>query len=237
MIEVDVSVVKPLVIQIKDAVIYQNKHLVLDDVNFEARVGDFIYLVGRTGQGKSSLLKTLYGDLPLQKGDGTVCGYDLKLLNKKTIPFFRRKIGIVFQDFQLLHDRTIYDNLSFVLKAVGITSEPTIKQKIDEALTLVKLPHKEQNYPSQLSGGEQQRIAIARALINHPELILADEPTGNLDPETSDEIMELFYNIFKEQQTPVVMATHNYQLIEKFRGIIYMCANGIVSKDMSYVNR
>ncbi|MCB9034613.1 MAG: ATP-binding cassette domain-containing protein [Chitinophagales bacterium] len=233
--EADVSVIKPTIIQIKDAAIFQNKHLVLDDVNFEARVGDFIYLVGRTGQGKSSLLKTLYGDLPLQKGDGMVCGYDLKQLNKKTIPFFRRKIGIVFQDFQLLQDRTIYDNLSFVLKAVGITSEPIIKQKIDEALTLVKLPHKEQNYPSQLSGGEQQRIAIARALINHPELILADEPTGNLDPETSDEIMELFYNIFKEQQTPVVMATHNYQLIEKFKGIIYMCANGIVSKDESYV--
>jgi cell division transport system ATP-binding protein len=223
------------VVSIEAADIYQgNKHLILENINFEVKKGEFIYLVGRTGQGKSSLLRTLYGDLELKKGEGKVCGYNLKPLKSKEVPYLRRKLGIIFQDFQLLQDKTVYDNLKFVLEAVEIKNPSIIKQKIEDALDKVKLPFKLDKYPSQLSGGEQQRVAIARALLNNPDLILADEPTGNLDPETTQEIMTLFYSIFNELKTPVVMATHEYNLIEQFPGIIYMCAYNQMTKDESH---
>ncbi|HNY56464.1 MAG TPA: ATP-binding cassette domain-containing protein, partial [Chitinophagales bacterium] len=202
-----VSKIMPRVVDIKNAKIMHHKHLVLDNVNFEVRKGDFVYLIGRTGSGKSSLLKTLYGDLEFNIGEADVCGYNLKTLKKSDVPNLRRRLGIVFQDFQLLSDRNIFDNLEFVLRAIGWTDKSKIKTTIEESLEMVKLTDKTQKYPSQLSGGEQQRVVIARALLNHPELILADEPTGNLDPETTDEIMNLFYNIFKETQTPMIFAT------------------------------
>lgn len=232
--EPTVSVIRQRVVDIKKARIYQNDQLVLDDVNFEVRKGDFIYLIGRTGAGKSSLLRTLYGDLEFIEGQGDVCGYDLKNLTRDNVPNLRRKLGIVFQDFQLLTDRTVNDNLKFVLNSIGITDEAVVQEKIKDALAMVKLPDKGNKFPYQLSGGEQQRIAIARALLNKPDLILADEPTGNLDPETSDEVLSLFYSIFKETHTPVVMATHNYRLIEKFPGIVYMCGYNRLSRDDSF---
>lgn len=229
-----VSKIMPRVVDIKNAKITHHDHMVLDNVNFEVRKGDFIYLIGRTGSGKSSLLKTLYGDLEFKHGDANVCGYNLKDLKKSDVPNLRRRLGIVFQDFQLLTDRTIFDNLDFMLRAIGWTDKGKIKIAIEEALDLVTLSSKIKKYPNQLSGGEQQRVSIARALLNHPELILADEPTGNLDPETTDEIMSLFYSIFKKTQTPMIFATHNYQLIEKFPGIIYMCAYHSISRDDSH---
>lgn len=225
------------IVNIEHADIYQGKHLVLEDINFDVKKGDFVYLIGRTGQGKSSLLRTLYGDLELKKGEGTVCGYNLKNIKSKEVPYLRRKLGIIFQDFQLLQDKTVYDNLKFVLEAVEINNPKKIKKKIEEALEKVKLPFKIDKYPSQLSGGEQQRVAIARALLNNPELILADEPTGNLDPETTHEVMTLFYNIFQELKTPVIMATHEYQIIEQFPGIIYMCAYNQITKDESHFKK
>lgn len=232
-----VSKIMPRVVDIKNAKIMHHQHLVLDNVNFEVRKGDFVYLIGRTGSGKSSLLKTLYGDLEFNHGEADVCGYNLKTLKKSDVPNLRRRLGIVFQDFQLLSDRNVYDNLAFVLRAIGWTDKSKIKSTIEEALLLVKLTDKMQKLPNQLSGGEQQRVVIARALLNHPELILADEPTGNLDPETTDEIMDLFYSIFKATQTPMIFATHNYQLIEKYPGIIYMCAYQSISRDDSHFIR
>ncbi|HNA40252.1 MAG TPA: ATP-binding cassette domain-containing protein, partial [Chitinophagales bacterium] len=203
----------------------------------EVRKGDFVYLIGRTGSGKSSLLKTLYGDLEFEHGEADVCGYNLKTLKKSDIPYLRRRLGIVFQDFQLLSDRNVFDNLDFVLRAIGWKDANKIKTTIEESLEMVKLTDKLKKLPNQLSGGEQQRVVIARALLNHPELILADEPTGNLDPETTDEIMSLFYSIFKATQTPMVFATHNYQLIEQYPGIIYMCAYNSISRDDSHFTR
>ncbi len=232
-----VSKIMPRVVDIKNAKIMHRDHLVLDNVNFEVRKGDFVYLIGRTGSGKSSLLKTLYGDLEFTIGDGDVCGYNLKTLKRSDVPNLRRRLGIVFQDFQLLTDRTVFANLEFMLKAIGWEDKNKIKSTIEESLAMVKLSDKINKYPNQLSGGEQQRVSIARALLNHPELILADEPTGNLDPETTDEIMSLFYSIFKETQTPMVFATHNYQMIEKFPGIIYMCAYQSISRDDSHFIR
>ena len=232
-----VSKIMPRVVDIKNAKIMHHQHLVLDNVNFEVRKGDFVYLIGRTGSGKSSLLKTLYGDLEFNHGEADVCGYNLKTLKKSDVPNLRRRLGIVFQDFQLLSDRNVYDNLAFVLRAIGWTDKSKIKSTIEEAIQLVKLSDKMLKHPNQLSGGEQQRVVIARALLNHPELILADEPTGNLDPETTDEIMDLFYSIFKATQTPMIFATHNYQLIEKYPGIIYMCAYQSISRDDSHFIR
>ncbi|MFN8259594.1 MAG: ATP-binding cassette domain-containing protein [Chitinophagales bacterium] len=232
-----VSKIMPRVVDIKNAKIMHHNHLVLDNVNFEVRKGDFVYLIGRTGSGKSSLLKTLYGDLEFRHGDADVCGYNLKFLKKSDVPYLRRRLGIVFQDFQLLADRTIFDNLEFVLRAIGWKDVSKIKTTIEESLELVKLSGKIHKFPGQLSGGEQQRVVIARALLNSPELILADEPTGNLDPETTDEIMSLFYSIFKETQTPMIIATHNYQLIENYPGIIYMCAYNSISRDDSHFVR
>ena len=202
-------------LKLKDASIFQRENLILTDVNLDIKQGDFNYIIGKTGSGKSSLMKTLYGDLPLQKGEGSIVKFDLKKLKENEIPFLRRKIGIVFQDFQLLNDRSVYDNLYFVLKATGWKSKNEIDVKIKDVLEKVDMKTKGFKMPYQLSGGEQQRIAIARALLNNPEMILADEPTGNLDPKTSIEIMNVLEEINKTGIT-ILMATHDYALILKF---------------------
>lgn len=204
------------VLSIKNANIYQGESLILSDVNITVSRSEFVYLVGKTGTGKSSLLKTLYGELPLKNGTANVAGFDLKDLTWKTVPFLRRNIGIVFQDFQLLTDRNVHDNLKFVLSATGWRDEKAIEDKIDEVLGKVGLKTKGFKYPYELSGGEQQRIDIARALLNSPKLILADEPTGNLDPETTEEIMNLLFQISKDLGTAIVMATHDYIVINKY---------------------
>ena len=204
------------IIELRNANIYQGKSLILQDVNFSVNRGEFVYLVGKTGTGKSSLLKTLYGELPLQEGEGTVGGFDIKALTWKTVPFLRRTIGIVFQDFQLLTDRNIHDNLDFVLQATGWKDKKLMEDKIHDVLEKVGLKTKGFKYPFELSGGEQQRVDIARALLNSPKLILADEPTGNLDPETSDEIMNLLMQVSKEYGSTIVMATHDFMVINKF---------------------
>ena len=204
------------VLSIKDANIYQGDSLILSDVNITVSRSEFVYLVGKTGTGKSSLLKTLYGELPLKNGTANIAGFDLKDLTWKTVPFLRRNIGIVFQDFQLLTDRNVHDNLKFVLSATGWKDEKAIEDKIEEVLGKVGLKSKGFKYPYELSGGEQQRIDIARALLNSPKLILADEPTGNLDPETTEEIMNLLFQIGKDLGTAIVMATHDYIVINKY---------------------
>lgn len=204
------------VLEIHHANIYQGESLILSDVNITVAKSEFVYLVGKTGSGKSSLLKTLYGELPLTVGEGKVAGFDLKDVNWKTVPFLRRNIGIVFQDFQLLTDRNVHDNLKFVLKATGWKDEKQIEDKILEVLRRVGLSTKGYKSTYELSGGEQQRVDIARALLNSPKLILADEPTGNLDPETTEEIMNLLFQITKEFGTAIVMATHDYMVINKY---------------------
>ncbi|WP_438972031.1 cell division ATP-binding protein FtsE [Polaribacter sp.] len=204
------------VLQLENAAIYQRDNLVLSNVNLTLNKGDFYYMIGKTGSGKSSLMKTLYGDLQLQKGNGTIVDFDLKKLKEKEIPFLRRKIGIVFQDFKLLNDRTVFENLEFVLKATGWKDKQEIKTKINEVLEKVGMQSQYYKNTYELSGGEQQRIAIARALLNDPDLILADEPTGNLDPKTSLEVMDLLNEIHKSGKT-ILMATHDYQLIVKFK--------------------
>lgn len=204
------------IIEIKNANIYQGNSLILQDVNIDIEKGEFVYLVGKTGTGKSSLLKTLYGELPLKEGAATVAGFDIKSLTWKTVPFLRRTIGIVFQDFQLLTDRNVHDNLEFVLQATGWKDKKLMEDKIQDVLEKVGLKTKGFKYPFELSGGEQQRIDIARALLNSPKLILADEPTGNLDPETSDEIMNLLMQVSRESGSAIVMATHDFMVIRKF---------------------
>lgn len=204
------------IIDVRNANIYQGDNLVLQDVNLTVNRGEFVYLVGKTGTGKSSLLKTLYGELLLKEGDATVAGYDLRKLTWKTVPYLRRTLGVVFQDFQLLTDRNVNQNLKFVLKATGWKDEKLMDEKIADVLDKVYLKSKGFKMPFELSGGEQQRIDIARALLNSPKLILADEPTGNLDPETSDEIMQLLFHISRDFGTAIVMATHDYMVIQKF---------------------
>ncbi len=204
------------VLSIKNANIYQGESLILSDVNITVSKSEFVYLVGKTGTGKSSLLKTLYGELPLKTGTANVAGFDLKDLTWKTVPFLRRNIGIVFQDFQLLTDRNVHDNLKFVCSATGWKDHKAIEEKIEEVLGKVGLKTKGFKYPFELSGGEQQRVDIARALLNSPKLILADEPTGNLDPETTEEIMNLLFQIGKDLGTAIVMATHDYIVINKY---------------------
>lgn len=203
------------VLFLKNASIFQRDNLVLSNVNIEIEKGEFIYIIGKTGSGKSSLMKTLYGDLELQKGEGAIVDYDLEKLKEKEIPFLRRKLGVVFQDFKLLNDRNVSDNLLFVLKATGWTDKEKMKAKINEVLEKVTMHTKGFKMPFELSGGEQQRIAIARALLNDPELILADEPTGNLDPRTSIEVMGVLEEIHKSGKT-ILMATHDYALILKY---------------------
>ena len=206
------------ILALRKANIYQGNSLILQDVNISIDKGEFVYLVGKTGTGKSSLLKTLYGELPLTEGEGEVVGFNLKELTWKTVPYLRRTIGIVFQEFQLLTDRNVHDNLEFVLQATGWQDKKLKEEKIADVLDKVGLKTKGFKYPFELSGGEQQRVDLARALLNSPKLILADEPTGNLDPETSDEIMNLLFNISKEFGSAVVMATHDYMVINKFPG-------------------
>ena len=215
------------VLYLKNANIFQDNILILKNLDFEINKGEFFYLIGKTGSGKSSLLKILYGDLPLIDGVGEVVEYDLPSLKEKQIPFLRRKIGIVFQDFKLLNDRSINDNLLFVLKATGWKDKDKMHSKINEVLTKVGLQDKGYKMPFQLSGGEQQRIAIARALLNDPELIIADEPTGNLDPKTSMEVMELLNQIHQSGKT-ILMATHDYSLILKYPQRTFKVENGEV---------
>jgi cell division transport system ATP-binding protein len=210
------------------AQIFQGKRKILEDVNFSVKSGEFVYLIGRTGSGKSSLLKTLYGELPLKEGTGHIAGVELLRIPRRRIPRLRRGIGIVFQDFQLLYDRNVYRNLRFVLKATGWRSTKKIDDRVAEVLLAVGLEGKENRFPHQLSGGEQQRVAIARALLNEPKLILADEPTGNLDPDTSAEIMRLMFDI-SEKGTAVLMATHDLLLMERFPARTVKCENGKVT--------
>src|ERR1700739_1183574 len=204
------------IVTVKNVNIYQGNNLILSDVNFTVERGEFVYLVGKTGTGKSSLLKTLYGELPLKDGDASVAGYDLRKMNWKKVPYLRRNLGVVFQDFQLLTDRNVLENLKFVLKATGWKDEKLMSEKINDVLDKVGLKSKGFKMPYEMSGGEQQRVDIARALLNSPKLILADEPTGNLDPETSDEIMQLLFHISRDYGTAVIMATHDYRVISKF---------------------
>jgi len=220
---------KESIISLQDARIEQHNKTVLSDLNLDIPLGSFVYLIGRTGSGKSSLLKTLYGDLKLQQGEGSIAGFDLAKLKERKIPDLRRKLGVVFQDFQLLPDRTIERNLDFVLRATGWKDKQERTKKIDEVLDLVGLKDRRKHFPNALSGGEQQRIAIARALLNDPDIILADEPTGNLDPITSLEVMELLRNI-NQKGTTILMATHDYNLISKYPNTTYKCEEGKLSE-------
>lgn len=216
------------VAHLEKAFVYQRNHLVLSNIDFELNEGEFAYLIGKTGSGKSSLLKILYGDLPLNEGYGKVVGIELNGMKTGKIPLLRRHLGIVFQDFQLLLDRNVEKNLTFVLKATGWKDKKKINDRVDEVLESVGMISKKKMMPFRLSGGEQQRISIARALLNEPKLILADEPTGNLDPETSGEIMDLILSLSKEKNVAVLMATHDYSIIQKYPSKTFRCQEGKV---------
>lgn len=218
------------IVSLKNANIYQGKSLVLNNVNFEVGKSEFVYLIGKTGTGKSSLLKTLYGDLYLTEGEGNVAGFDLKNLSWKTVPLLRRNLGVVFQDFRLLTDRNVYENLEFVLRATGWTDKNLMKEKIESVLSKVGLKNKGFKMTYEMSGGEQQRVDIARALLNNPKLILADEPTGNLDPDTTDEIMQLLFNICRDYHTAFIMATHDYSIIQKYPARVIRIEQGAVKE-------
>ncbi|MDP3393996.1 MAG: ATP-binding cassette domain-containing protein [Sediminibacterium sp.] len=221
------------VVSLKNVNIYQGNSLILQDVNFTINKGEFVYLVGKTGTGKSSLLKTLYGELTLTEGEASVVGFDLRGMDWKKVPFLRRNLGVVFQDFQLLTDRNVHENLKFVLKATGWKDERLMEEKIADVLEKVGLKSKGFKMPFEMSGGEQQRVEIARALLNSPKLILADEPTGNLDPETSDEIMQLLFQIAKDYGTSVVMATHDFIVINRYPSRMLKTENGRVADSAS----
>ena len=212
------------IIKLKNADIYQQDTLVLKEVDLTLLKGDFLYITGKVGSGKTSLLKTFYHELPLANGEGTILGYDLNHIKMSEIPFLRRRLGIIFQDFQLLSDRTVQKNFEFVLRATGWRQERAIQERIEEVLSLVEMPDAAEKLPHRLSGGEQQRIGIARAMLNNPQIILADEPTGNLDPETSQKLLALLHEINKEGVT-VVMATHDYEMIRLFPARRMNCAN------------
>ncbi|WP_395626965.1 cell division ATP-binding protein FtsE [Daejeonella sp.] len=218
------------VIKLEAVDIYQQKHLVLNNVNLEINPGEFVFLIGQTGSGKSSLLKVIYGELHIANGQGQVAGFDLKNLTEKDVPFLRRKLGIVFQDFQLLTDRSIEENLEFVLKATGWKDKNLISTRILDVLEKVGLRSKVKKMPHELSGGEQQRVVIARALLNDPEIILADEPTGNLDPDTSEDIVGLLKEI-SQSGTAVLMASHDYHIIRTFPSRIIKCEGGAIHMD------
>lgn len=224
-----------IIVDLKNANIYQGTSLILQDVNLEVKKGEFVYLVGKTGTGKSSLLKTLYGELQLKEGEGVVAGHKLRGLTWKTVPFLRRNLGVVFQDFQLLTDRNVEENLRFVMKATGWKDESMMKSKMDDVLEKVGLKGKGFKMPYEMSGGEQQRVDIARALLNSPKLILADEPTGNLDPETTDEIMQLLTSICKDYGAALIMATHDYNVIYKFPARIIKTEKGHVYDSARHV--
>lgn len=217
-----------IVVSVQGANIYQGNNLILSNVNFTVNKGEFVYLVGKTGTGKSSLLKTLYGELTLREGNGSVVGFNLREMDWKKVPFLRRNLGVVFQDFQLLTDRTVQENLRFVLRATGWKDERLMEEKINDVLDKVGLKSKGFKMPFEMSGGEQQRVDIARALLNSPKLVLADEPTGNLDPETSDEIMQLLIQIAKDYGTSVIMATHDFIVINRYPSRMLKTENGKV---------
>lgn len=220
------------IVEVSNARIFQDDLEVLHDINFSVEKGEFLYLVGRTGSGKSSLLKMIYGDLKLSSGQVQVCGHDIHSLKKTDIPFLRRKLGIIFQDFELFTDRSVYENLEFVLRATGWKSKAKIKQRISDVLMRVGLESSNTKMPHRLSGGEQQRVVIARALLNEPLLLIADEPTGNLDPEVSEDIMKLFVSI-NNSGTSIIMATHDYELIQKFPHRTLLCKDkGIFEKEL-----
>ncbi|MEI6583245.1 MAG: ATP-binding cassette domain-containing protein [Chitinophagia bacterium] len=225
-----------MIVSIEGANIYQGEALILRDVNFTIGRGEFVYLVGKTGTGKSSLLKTLYGELTLREGKASVVGFDLTEMDWKKVPFLRRNLGVVFQDFQLLTDRNVHDNLRFVLKATGWKDEHLIEEKINDVLDKVGLKNKGYKMPFEMSGGEQQRVDIARALLNSPKLILADEPTGNLDPETSDEIMQLLIQISKDYGTSVLMATHDFIVINRYPSRMLKTENSRVLDSINAVS-
>lgn len=211
-------------VSLEKVTIKNRENTVFEEADLQVRPGDFVFLIGRTGSGKSSLIKVLYGDLELAAGNGKLLGFDLNQLKEKQIPLLRRKLGVVFQDFKLLPDRSLFENLAFVLKATGWKDKNKIKARVEEVLDMVNVKVETSKFPFELSGGEQQRVAIARALLNHPEIILADEPTGNLDPETSKEIMHLFKQLHQNGMT-IIMATHDYNMILKFPGTILKCEN------------
>ena len=220
------------VIRLEKVSVFQDRNLILNDVNLEITSGEFVYLIGKTGSGKSSLLKLLYGDIPAVDGSATVAGYDLRKIRRRDIPMLRRKLGIVFQDFQLLTDRSVNDGLSFVMKATGWTDQGNMQRRMQEVLESVGLGGQGRKMPHQLSGGEQQRVSIARALINHPEIILADEPTGNLDPNTSEDIIQILIDISKTG-TAVFMATHDYSLFRRFPCRTLKCDEGrVIEKNL-----
>jgi len=219
------SIAQDPVVIVKDAAIYQSEKLILENVNFEIDKGEFVFLVGRTGSGKSSILKALYADLEIKSGYIEVAQYEVKDIKRKFVPMLRRNIGIIFQDFQLLNDRTVAENLFFVMRATGWKDKLSMKARLTEVLMKVGLGSAAQKYPHQLSGGEQQRTVIARALLNEPKILIADEPTGNLDPEVGDDILDLF-NKINSSGTAILMATHNYDFLKKFQYRVLKCVDG-----------
>src|ERR1700722_18568097 len=222
-------------ISFKDVSIFQDNALILSRVNLEVKKGEFLYLMGKTGSGKSSLLETLYGELPLTEGEGRIAEFDLKTLKKKQIPLLRRKLGIIFQDFQLLMDRSVKENLLFVLRATGWDDKNAMNDRVNDVLDKVGLQTKGFKMPHELSGGEQQRVAVARALLNDPEIILADEPTGNLDPETSEDIMRLLLDISRTGRS-IIFATHNLLLVQRFPSRTFRCEKGEVFDENPHIN-